>query len=98
METGLREVCHPVWTWALLQRRRRFSGNLTFDQQPPGADSRHADVRLERVRPRREGLAGDDVHANAPVERKVEPPRQRGASRVRLDLNVVSRQERAVEA
>src|SRR5256714_14164097 len=91
------EVCHSVWTWALLQRRWRLGRNVALDQQPPRANSGHADIRLERVRPRPEGVAGDDVDADAPPEREVEPARQWRASRVRLDLDVVAGQQRAVE-
>jgi hypothetical protein len=50
------------------------------------------------VRPISEWLAGDDVHDDAPFDRKIEASRQRGKTCVGLDLELMAGEDDAVKA
>src|SRR5712691_1879232 len=70
----------------------------SLNHQPPRSDTRHRDVRLERMRTISERYASDDVHHDAPSNRKIEPPGQLSEARVGLDLQLVAGEDNAVQA
>src|ERR1700719_4527071 len=92
------EVCHPVSTSPRSQSISLGRGHCAFDHKPPRADPGHAYVSLEGMQAGGERLPGHDEHAQSPAEGQIEAARQRRATHVAFDLDVVAPDTPGVQA
>src|SRR6266849_4634658 len=68
-----------------------------LNHQAPRSDTRHGDVRLERMSASADGPARHHMNHEAPAERHVQALRQWGKSGVGFDLQLVPRDENTIE-
>ena len=79
-------------------QRTSNAGGAAFDHQPARCDAGHRDIRLQRMPSITHWFSRDDMDDKAPAERHIQSLGQRRQAGVRLELELVARDEDAVKA